>query len=324
MNVYFNHTRIRTDSKYIRKTDGYCYNPLWINETAWNSVTSGNQFASLVENNNNHGIFQVWGNGGGDDPDGELGVFNISTGFRSWIRGYNTNIQIGHSGNGNSSLQPFIINHSGDVIFLNNPSTNPADWRGAIVGQDNIRSGVSSNIVFEARGITKAMLFPRMTTAQFAAIPFSGSDTGAHAQFVDHDYKLGYTNGSTTKFYATEDQLGSQVAVGEYMPTGTLTTNAASVAFDSSHYVQSGYVVDVTGIATITPSASGICEVTVDIPVASNLRNSGTGLYGDGMGFNFNPLVVYIDFVNKKAVLRWNAPSTSNDQFRYHFRYIVE
>jgi len=272
--IPWNNDRIRL-SLYQAKSDGYTYLPFNVDLMEWKSNITKHTYADLSESDSRFARFELRGDGVGDDPDGQIKIINTSNGFTSFINGYNTNLQIGHSGNGNSSLQPFIINHSGDVILLNNPSSNPADYRNVIIGQDGIHGAASGKAVLDVRGITKGVVFCRMTTAQFGAI--SSPDTGTMAQLVDSGYRVAYTNGTNIAAYLTSNEVSS----GTFTSTLTNTTNITSSSFSSAIWTKNGNVITVRVSGSVTPtlgSTSTVLTFSLPITTATTTQASvGTG-----------------------------------------------
>lgn len=132
------------------------------------------------------------------------------------------------------------------------------------------------------------------------------------------------TKPASTAFTTAAIAAAGGGAAGGYLPTLTGVTNTASATPDSAYFIRSGDVCIVTGIATVAATAGGTVQVRISLPFSSNLGASARYLNGDGTGFeNYTTAIVYCDNTNKEAVLKFNAPGTSGEQFRFRFTYHI-
>lgn len=118
------------------------------------------------------------------------------------------------------------------------------------------------------------------------------------------------------------------IASGTYTPTGTVGTNCDSVSSLTGQWLRVGNVVVVSGGGTADPTASGHCDFTISLPIASDLSASSTA-NGAGAGAFIGAggdvhMTAYVTTANPaKAALRFLAPSGVASSFYFSLTYLI-
>lgn len=205
--VRFDSVRLRPNSYYINKRTGFVFNQRFISQTEWNDEATGNTYAQLKHDASN-GLLNLFGDGIGDAPDGQLQIFNRNNGFQSFVQGWNNQLVIGNNGNGTQTAFGFRMFNTGSLYLLGHYTSNPSDWKGMLIGDDDFHTGLApSSALVDMRGNTKGVLFPRMSLAEFNAI--SSPAPGLHVQLNDSLYHLAVFDSTKIVCYATTDQLNN-------------------------------------------------------------------------------------------------------------------
>lgn len=124
---------------------------------------------------------------------------------------------------------------------------------------------------------------------------------------------------ATTKWVK---QQGYGGASGTYTPTFTNVTNLTSSTAEVTMYTRIGNIVTVTGLLSVTPTATGLIELRMSLPVASALT-APEQLQGPAT--NQDNLAGHVagDETNDAAMFRWIATGTTARQFRFTYTYQV-
>lgn len=111
---------------------------------------------------------------------------------------------------------------------------------------------------------------------------------------------------------------------GTYTPTLTNVTNVSASTAYQCRYLRIGNVVTVSGRLDVDPTAAGLLEVGISLPIASNFTTvqqcSGTAaseiVSGQSAAF-------YSDTTNDRARLMWTTVDTANRSMCFIFQYDV-
>jgi len=205
--VTFGGTRLRPHTFYINKRTGYVFDDRFVNQTEWHDYVSGNLFTALL-GDGTKGTLEFSGDGNGDGPDGQVVFKNSTNGFQSFVQGFNNQTIIGNNGNGTATAFAFRIFNTGNMYLLGHVTSNPADWKGMLIGDDDYHTTLApSSAVVDIRGNTKGVLIPRMSLSEFNAI--SSPAPGLHVQLNDSLYHLAVWDSTKIVTYATTDQLSN-------------------------------------------------------------------------------------------------------------------
>jgi hypothetical protein len=133
------------------------------------------------------------------------------------------------------------------------------------------------------------------------------------------------TNAGTGATSATTNRLAS----GSYTPTLTRVTNIAiggTTAY-TCYWKRTGTVVTVSGQFDADPTAAGLCEVGMSLPIPSTLSAAselgGSGAINAGGFATTEFLNISADAANDTALMRWNAALITNNGFNFIFQYPI-
>lgn len=191
---------------------------------------------------------------------------------------------------------------------------------------------------FEALYGTSGTVFPDNTTGDISEGDLRGfgqaikdSFLSTSDNFIDED---SFASDSATKAPSQQStkafilaQLGSigTVASGTYTPTATTVLNVSAVTVTDAQYMRVGSVVTVSGTISIDAVATGVAQVRMTLPIASNLSWSHQ-LAGVVVTMTTSPSqygAVYGDAANNEAVFYVTANSISNNAHAYTFTYLI-
>lgn len=124
----------------------------------------------------------------------------------------------------------------------------------------------------------------------------------------------GDVTGTTTQY----------IASGTYTPTLTNISNLDASTSAGCQWMRVGNVVTVSGVIQANPTATGLTELGVSLPIASNF-SAGIVRECAGVG-DFNGVdLVYIrgDGANDRAKFTWSSGVTANVNLGFHFTYLI-
>lgn len=134
-------------------------------------------------------------------------------------------------------------------------------------------------------------------------------------------------SGATTLQQRTPAQVRTDLAVdtsssGTYTPTLTNTTNISSSTASVNQWMRVGNVVTVSGRVIIDPTATGLIQLGMSIPVASDFtvveQVGGTG------ASNNEFIYAYADVTNNRVTLQSIIKAdVVSAQFHFSFTYLV-
>lgn len=125
---------------------------------------------------------------------------------------------------------------------------------------------------------------------------------------------LGEANGGT----------GVADSVGSYTPSLDNTTNIAASTARTTYWVRLGNVVIVMGSLDADPTTTGVTQLGISLPIASNFTLS-TQCFGVGtaIGVAGQCPAIYSDNTNDWAVMDWIAVDTADRTIPFLFGYVV-
>lgn len=110
---------------------------------------------------------------------------------------------------------------------------------------------------------------------------------------------------------------------GIYQPIGRLVTNLDGVGCDPTMYTRVGDVVTVSGLFTVNPTAAGLCEGNISLPIKTypiwDYQLAGVASAID----NIDHAGIYADIVNLEARFSWIASVTSQYKMFFTFSYMI-
>jgi len=160
----FNGHIFRTDSKYINKTSGFCYDASYIDNHEYFSVKSNQIFAQLqATNDGNYGSFYLYGASAESQLDGKILFLNPFTGFGSSIQGQSGAMVFKNTVSPNNYN---VFGGDGNVYLNQSLSLDPSTFRSTYIGMDSVETGPDASAQLEVVSKHKGILIPRMTTAQ--------------------------------------------------------------------------------------------------------------------------------------------------------------
>jgi hypothetical protein len=112
------------------------------------------------------------------------------------------------------------------------------------------------------------------------------------------------------------------VSSGTFTPAFTNVTNITSSTPTDVMYHRIGSVVTVSGLLSVTPTATGLVELRMSLPIASALTAPEQVA---GPATNQQNLAGHIagDDANDAAMFRWIATGTTSFQFRFTYTYQI-
>lgn len=114
---------------------------------------------------------------------------------------------------------------------------------------------------------------------------------------------------------------------GTYTPTLTNVTNVAAAVPSVAQYMRVGNVVTVSGRLQVDPTAGGLFDLSMSLPIASAMTDasqiSGTAAALDPSENAGGAGAIYGDPANDVAVLRRTTVLSGNATYSYHFTYQV-
>jgi len=164
----FDGRMIRTDSKYINKTSGFCYDASYIDNHEYFSVKSNQIFAQLQATNaGDYGSLYLYGGSLGSGLDGKILLANRFNGFISTIQSKDGQM-VFQTNTATNSYNAF--GSDGNVYLNQSVSLNPTTIHATYIGMDSVETGPAASAQLEVVSKHKGILIPRMTTAQQNAI----------------------------------------------------------------------------------------------------------------------------------------------------------
>lgn len=115
------------------------------------------------------------------------------------------------------------------------------------------------------------------------------------------------------------------LAAGTYTPTLTNVTNVDSSTAATNQYMRVGNVVTVSGAVFIDPTATGLVQINMTLPVASNLvfvENLGGA--GQAQGLAGNTLYIGAEATTDTARMSFISTTTTSTLFSFTFSYVVQ
>lgn len=109
-----------------------------------------------------------------------------------------------------------------------------------------------------------------------------------------------------------------------YTPALTNVTNLDASTAYSCQYIRVGSVVTVSGVVDADPTAAGLVQLGIALPIASNFANANecagtaaaTGIAGQSAG-------IVADATNDRAEMKWIAVDTTNQPMAFSFTYRI-
>jgi hypothetical protein len=111
---------------------------------------------------------------------------------------------------------------------------------------------------------------------------------------------------------------------GTYTPTLTNVTNVASSTSAVCQYIRVGDVVTVSGVIVIDPTATGLIQVDISLPIASNFANATNGA-GTCSEADASALFgsVYASATNDRMILKGSTSISSAQSVAFSFTYRI-
>jgi len=123
--------------------------------------------------------------------------------------------------------------------------------------------------------------------------------------------------------YRSHDLSGHAYA-GTYTPTLTNVTNLAASTAYSCQYIAVGNVVHVSGRADEDPTAAGLCQLGISLPVASNIANANECAgAASAPGIAGQSAAILGDATNDRATMEWIAVDTTSQAMYFSFMYRI-
>ena len=192
-------------------------------------------------------------------------------------------------------------------------------------GQPVVTGTVISSTAFNAltadlgTGLSTAITKDGQTTTT-AVIPFAAGMSSTTGVFT------GKITATTAGIDVPITALGT-VHSGTYTPTITAVTNIASSVAKLTSYIRVGNAVTVGGYFTATSSGAGSCELTLSLPVASNLA-ADWDLGGAAVAFinatTQYPIMVEGLAASDAADFYFNTTGANSHIITFQFMYIVK
>ena len=114
---------------------------------------------------------------------------------------------------------------------------------------------------------------------------------------------------------------------GTYTPTLTNITNVAVSVASVAQYMRVGDVVTVSGRLQVDPTAGGMFDLSITLPIASAITDAtqiaGTAVAVDPSENSAGAGAIYGDPPTDKAVLRRTTVGSGNATYAFHFTYLV-
>lgn len=111
---------------------------------------------------------------------------------------------------------------------------------------------------------------------------------------------------------------------GTYTPTLTNVTNLDASTAYSCQYSQVGTVIVVSGKVDLDPTAAGLVQLGISLPIASNLANANEcGGVAFASGIAGQGAAILGDATNNRAELDFIAVDTTNQPMYFVFQYRV-
>lgn len=108
--------------------------------------------------------------------------------------------------------------------------------------------------------------------------------------------------------------------VTTYTPTSVAVTNVAVTADYLLLVTLNGNLVSVAGKVKVDPTAAGLCEVRIPLPIASAFA-AVTDCYGVATSLAGDIGVVSADVTNDAAFLSWTAADLTDHDISFNFTY---
>jgi hypothetical protein len=138
------------------------------------------------------------------------------------------------------------------------------------------------------------------------------------------------------------DYFGSKTGLPEYVaaqlgiaspPSGVWTptlTNGMNITGSTAYegqYLRTGNTIHCTIFIDVDPTAGGQCQIGMSLPIASNLGSAinlvGAGVGDGGGSAACEPIMIYADAANDRAILDWFAVNIANHKVTLTFSYKV-
>lgn len=151
---------------------------------------------------------------------------------------------------------------------------------------------------------------------------FRFSDAGAATSILTVTRATGVFNfGSTPQVNGVNVAVSTDFESGTYTPVATAVLNVAAVTVASAHYMRVGTVVTVSGLVNIDPTAAGVAQVRLTIPIASNFASNAQAA---GVASSQTESArIMSDATNDAVIIDYSAVSTSNTGFWYTYTYRI-
>lgn len=122
--------------------------------------------------------------------------------------------------------------------------------------------------------------------------------------------------------------IGGGVNAGYYTPTVSNVTNATAITAHKCLYSMAGKIVTVSGAISFTPTAAAITDLTISLPIPSNLATvydlSGSGTATNALVFS-QPVGFFASFSADRAECSYvanNAGSATTLSFTFQYEVI--
>lgn len=111
---------------------------------------------------------------------------------------------------------------------------------------------------------------------------------------------------------------------GTYTPTTTDVTNLDASSSAGAQYMRVGNVVTVSGQVTVDPTAAGLVQLGISLPIASNFTSEEQlGGVGASSAVNGQSAAIRADTTNDRAQLAWITTDTASRTMAFTFTYQV-
>lgn len=167
---------------------------------------------------------------------------------------------------------------------------------------------------FEIYGVNSA------STARKAAVSGSG-------QWTWDSYGAGTFTGTPTGSLQTTSAgaiiEGPVLAAGTYTPTLTGVTNVTGTTAFACQYMRVGNTVTVSGKMNIDFTSTGLTEVGISLPIASNIANDNEAAGTISTGENTISGAILGDATNNRAQVSLQTASSAGYNFFFTFTYQI-
>lgn len=142
-----------------------------------------------------------------------------------------------------------------------------------------------------------------------------------------HNNLQSFQGGSAGEYYHLTSAQNTTVGTltsGTYTPTLSNTTNLDASTAYTCQYLRVGSVVTVSGKVSIDPTAAGLVELGITLPIASNFTaQEQLGGSGSFSTIGSRSAAILADTTNDRALLSYVGTDTTNQPLYFTFTYQI-